>query len=246
MAAMSTRTASLPSGGTAPTLARKILRDDVYDALLEMLMTQRLAPGQSLSIDGLARELGVSQTPIREALVQLEHTGLVIRAALKGYTVTAPLTAAQMAELIDAREVIELAAVERAVGRSGLSERLESAHAEHQAVIARYGLDRQPSADAVQGQLLEYFRADWAFHETIIRGCGNRFIDQMASILGANVHRMRQSMDRGLTDSADALREHAEILAAFQVGNRARAVGAMARHLQGVSQRAQAEAPPGH
>jgi DNA-binding GntR family transcriptional regulator len=245
MAAMSTKTVPLAPRATAP-LTRKILRDDVHDALLEMLMTQQLAPGQSLSIDSLARELGVSQTPVREALVQLEHTGLVTRAALKGYTVTAPLTAAQMAELVDAREVLELAAVERAVGAEGLVERLEAAHAEHQAVIERYGLDRaEPAREITQRHLLEYFRADWAFHEAIIRGCGNRFIGQMASILGANVHRMRQTMDVGLTDSTDALREHAAILAAFQVGNRAAAVGAMARHLHGVSQRAQAEAPAG-
>ena len=228
---------------TAP-LTRKILRDDVHDALLEMLMTQQLAPGQSLSIDSLARELGVSPTPVREALVELEHTGLVVRAALRGYTVTAPLTAAQMAELVDAREVIELAAVERAVGADGLIERLEAAHAEHRAVIERYGLDRgAPTGEMTQQHILEYFRADWAFHEAIIRRCGNRFIEQMASILGVNVHRMRQSMDVGLTDSADALREHALVLAAFRADDRAGAVAAMARHLEGVSRRAQAEAP---
>jgi DNA-binding GntR family transcriptional regulator len=235
MAAMSTRTVRL---------ARKVLRDDVHDALLEMLMTQQLVPWQSLSIDSLARDLGVSPTPVREALVELEHTGLVVRAALKGYTVTAPLTAAQMAELLDAREVIERAAVERAVGAEGLVERLEEAHAEHRAVIERYGLDRGAPTDGMtQQHILEYFRADWAFHDAILRRCGNRFIEQMASLLGVNVHRMRQSMDVGLTDSGDALREHAEILAAFRAGDRAEAVAAMMRHLEGVSRRAQAEAP---
>lgn len=223
-------------------LARKVLRDDVYEALLVMLMTERLAPGQSLSIDSLARDLGVSPTPVREALVQLEHTGLVTRAALKGYTVTAPLTASQMAELMDAREVVELAAVERAVGADGIVERLEAAHAEHQAVIEQYGLTDR-SREVTREQVLEYFRADWAFHEELIRGSGNRFLVQMASILGANVHRMRQTLDWGITDSADAVKEHAEVLAAVRAGDAAGAVTAMRRHLALVSRRAQAEAP---
>lgn len=224
-------------------LTRKVLRDDVHDALLEMLMTQQLAPGQSLSIDSLARQLGVSPTPVREALVELEHTGLVTRAALKGYTVTSPLSARQMAELIDARQVIELAAVERAVRAAGIVETLKDVHADHEAVIRRYGLDGPAGVrEASQDQILEYFRADWAFHEAIIRSCGNRFIQQMASILGANVHRMRQTMDVGLTDAMDALHEHAEIVAAFESGDPATAVDAMRNHLDLVSGRAQAEA----
>jgi DNA-binding GntR family transcriptional regulator len=227
-----------------PQLARKVLRDDVHDALLEMLMTQQLAPGQSLSIDSLARELGVSPTPVREALVELEHTGLVTRAALKGYTVTAPLSARQMGELIDARQVIELAAVQRAVGAEGIVGTLKTVHAAHEAVIRRHGLDGATGPRAVsQEQILEYFRADWAFHEAIIRACGNRFIQQMASILGANVHRMRQTMDVGLTDAMDALHEHGDIVAAFESGDPVRAVAAMQQHLDSVSGRARAEAP---
>jgi DNA-binding GntR family transcriptional regulator len=228
-----------------PQLARKVLRDDVHDALLEMLMTQQLAPGQSLSIDSLARQLGVSPTPVREALVELEHTGLVTRAALKGYTVTSPLSERQMGELIDARQVIELAAVERALGAKDIVATLKAVHAEHEAVIRRYGLDgpTAPGA-ATQEQILEYFRADWAFHEAIIRACGNRFIQQMASILGANVHRMRQTMDVGLTDAMNALHEHGDIVAAFETGDPAAAVDAMRRHLDLVSGRARAEAAP--
>lgn len=224
-------------------LTRKVLRDDVHDALLEMLMTQQFAPGQSLSIDSLARQLGVSPTPVREALVQLEHTGLVTRAALKGYTVTAPLTAAQMAELIDARQVIELAAVERAARSAGIVETLRAVHADHAEVVHKYGLDGTGERQGVnQEQILEYFRADWAFHEAIIQACGNHFIRQMASILGANVHRMRQSMEIGLTDAMDALHEHVDILTAFETGEPARAVAAMRAHLERVSERAQAEA----
>ena len=64
------------------TVERRALRDGVYDVLLELLLANGVAPGASLSIEGLARDLGVSPTPVREALGQLEHTGLVTRAPL--------------------------------------------------------------------------------------------------------------------------------------------------------------------
>ena len=82
-------------------VARRALRDGVYDAILELLLDGSVAPGASIGIDALARQLGVSPTPVREAMVQLEHTGLVTRAALKGYRAAPPLSAGAMSELVD-------------------------------------------------------------------------------------------------------------------------------------------------
>ena len=56
-------------------LERKVLRDTVYESLVDMLMSGALLPEAPLSIDGLASELAVSPTPVREALVHLERTG---------------------------------------------------------------------------------------------------------------------------------------------------------------------------
>src|SRR3954447_24962481 len=92
-----------PDATGGAIVQRRALRDGVYDAILEMLLAGQATPGESLAIDGLARQLGVSPTPVREALVQLEHTGLVTRAALKGYRVAPPLNPAGVAELMDAR-----------------------------------------------------------------------------------------------------------------------------------------------
>lgn len=66
-------------------LKRHALADQVYDRLIADLVDGRLEPDSSISIDGLARTLGVSQTPIREALGRLEATGLVTRLPFKGY-----------------------------------------------------------------------------------------------------------------------------------------------------------------
>lgn len=66
---------------------RQPLADQMYDVLLGQFMDGLWSPGQSLNIGALTRELNVSQTPLREALARLEHTGLVRREALKGYRV---------------------------------------------------------------------------------------------------------------------------------------------------------------
>ena len=88
-------------------LERKVLRDTVYESLVDMLMSGTLAPGASLSIDGLASGLAVSPTPVREALVQLERTGLVFREPLRGYRVAPLLDTDQVAQLCDARAIVE-------------------------------------------------------------------------------------------------------------------------------------------
>ena len=80
-----------------------------------MLTSGRLEPDAPLGIDRLAHDLGVSPTPVREALARLEHTGLVVRRANRGYRVAPPMSSEQVAELVDARVVLECAAVERAI-----------------------------------------------------------------------------------------------------------------------------------
>ena len=93
------------------------MRDGAYDALLDMLLDGSLRPDVNLSIEGLARELGVSPTPIREALVNLEHTGLITRTALRGYRVAPPFNAEQIGQLLDARAIVELGALDQALRR---------------------------------------------------------------------------------------------------------------------------------
>ena len=89
---------------------RRGLRDQVYDRLLDMLLSNTMKPGERLGIETLAARLNVSPTPVREAMVQMERTGLVTRQGFKGYRVAAPLTEVQVIELMDAREMLEVQA----------------------------------------------------------------------------------------------------------------------------------------
>lgn len=220
-------------------LSRRALRDGVYDILLEMLLAGEFEPGAPLGIDSLSRQLEVSPTPIREALVQLEHTGLVNRAALKGYRVAPPLNVEQMKELFDARLVVEVAAAARAASANHeLVAELREAHERHKSAAEDF---RNSDHQSRLGEYRRYFEADWNFHETILRHCGNRFLQQMAQMASTHTHRLRQSARHGSDDMSLAIAEHAEILEAFEQGNGDAAAEAMERHIHGAKRRALAE-----
>jgi len=221
-----------------PTLgfSRRILRDEVYDYIVDVLLEGGLEPGSSLNIDSLARQLDVSPTPVREALVQLEHTGLVRRVALKGYKVAPPLSEEQMKELFDAREVVEVAAVQRAAGHlEALLPALAEAHEKHRQAAELFQ-GTEPAGRTAGYR--KYFEADWNFHETILRHCGNRYLHQMAESTSTHTHRMRQSASEGSDDTALALAEHEAVLKAFQRGDVPAAAQAMGAHISNARTRA--------
>jgi DNA-binding GntR family transcriptional regulator len=96
-------------GGSASRrlAARQPLVDDVYDVLVDMLMNHTLSPGARLNIDALARTLGVSPTPVREALARAEATGLVVKERNRGYAVAPLIGLDELHALMDFRLLVE-------------------------------------------------------------------------------------------------------------------------------------------
>jgi len=86
---------------------RMILGDETYETIRLMVLTHEIAPGERIKIDGLARDLDVSQTPVREALARLESEDLVLKVALKGYAATQLLSVEQLDDLFRFRALIE-------------------------------------------------------------------------------------------------------------------------------------------
>ncbi|MBT2502242.1 GntR family transcriptional regulator [Curtobacterium sp. ISL-83] len=233
-------TSTLPGFGTE-RITQLGLRDRVYDRVLEVLMGHDVEPGMRLSIDGLARTLGVSPTPVREALVQLERTGLVTREANKGYRVAPPLAGDQLEALFDARLIVESGAVELAAHGdvAVLRAHLERA-LEQQAAVARevaeFGSEAAP--EELVGR---YFRSDWDFHQVIFDATRNPFLEEMSEIITTRVHRMRQLVGGGGDDTGRAVDEHRSIVDALGVSPSA-AVAAMRVHIDNVRMRSRADA----
>ncbi|WP_432790425.1 GntR family transcriptional regulator [Brevibacterium sp. K11IcPPYGO002] len=236
-------------------IERRGLRDLVYEHILEILLTGEISPGERVSIDGLARNLNVSPTPVREALVDLERTGLVIREALRGYRVSPPLDRKQLEELFIARETVETAATKLATPADDeLLRSLEEAHAAHEAAgakvreTAQHGAESSDSPEEAQRMRVsaaqEYFARDRDFHDRILERSGNRYLIRMSQDLGAQVHRLRQALPHGITDVGEALSEHRAIIEAFASPDPTAPEAAMRHHVRMVAHRALVEDPP--
>jgi DNA-binding GntR family transcriptional regulator len=227
----------LPVSGSQQ-IERRGLREQVYDSVLRMLLEGRIASGERLSIETVARMLNVSPTPVREAFVMLERTGLVTRVALRGYRVAPPLDHRQLSELLDARLLLEVDAARRAYAhRDALVPDLRAIEEDHEqqaSAIIAYSSGGEPvPIDVTQA----YFQSDAEFHRQIFMRAGNRYLIDMYDSLGALTHRMRQTVHRGPEDVREATREHEQILRAFESGDEKDAVEAMRSHIEGVRSR---------
>lgn len=218
------------SGGPR-TINRQVLADHVYQELLASLMDGRLEAGTGISIDGMARELDVSPTPVREALARLESTGMVRRVALKGYRVAPLFTTEELAELMDARLVIEPVNAQRACERvtPELYAQLE------QSIIDLRTAPTGPSFS----EFRTYWEADERFHRLIAEQAHNQFLLSAYNALGGQVQRFRFFGGLGVTDADHAIAEHSAILEAFKLGDAGRAREMMIAHISGVKERSQ-------
>jgi len=197
----------------------------MYEALLSQLLSGQRAPSEVLSIDGLCRELDVSQTPIREALARLEHTGLVRREALRGYRVADALTDGEVAKLLDARIVLE-PALTREAGLRVTPEFLD----ELQSTVD--DLDEvAESADIESIGFEHYWNSDYAFHRKLAAQSDNMFLEQAFVALDGPMQRFRLFTKRGRTGVTHAAADHREILDALGRRDADGAAGLMHSHL---------------
>jgi DNA-binding GntR family transcriptional regulator len=218
------------------TVSRQVLADHVYEEILESLMDGRLEPGATVSIDGTARELDVSPTPVREALARLEHTGMVLRVALKGYRVAPLFSREDYANLMDARLAIEPVTTRLACERMTPEVLVEL----RQAISDLKEAPRGPSF----AEYRDYLDADERFHRLIAENSGNPFMLAAYEALGGQVQRFRLFGGSGITDAECAIAEHQAVFEALELGDPASASAAMIDHVGKVRSRALRDATP--
>ncbi|MGB7448666.1 MAG: GntR family transcriptional regulator [Ornithinimicrobium sp.] len=226
---------SEPTGPTGPSGASpgSSLVDQVYESLVGGLLDGSLDSGDSISIDGTARHLGVSPTPVREALARLESTGNVVRVPRRGYWVAELPNVRQMADLMDARLVIEPFLAEMTCARAtpALYRELEE---------AIEAMDRAPSGPE-PAAIRDYHRADERFHRLIAEQAGNSALLRAYEALGGHGQRFRLFIGVGVQDARFAISEHRELLAALRRGVGPEVYRIMYEHIAGVKERALAE-----
>ncbi|BBY26996.1 FCD domain-containing protein [Mycolicibacterium sediminis] len=214
-------------------LVRSTLVDQVYERLMELLLDGTLQSGDPVSIDGTARYLGVSPTPVREALARLESTGNVVRTAMRGYRVPEMPDAKEIADVMDARLLIESRLAELACAQvdDRLLDALEKAIEEQE--------EAPHTSDAAA--IRKYHRADERFHRLIAEHAGNAALLRAYEALGGHGQRFRLFIGVGVQDSGPAVAEHRELLASLRRGYGPEAYRIMHAHIAGVKERALAE-----
>ena len=213
--------APVPEGKLAFSRPSSIA-DAVHDEIYQRLMSLEIPPGARLPIDNLARELGVSQTPVREALARLEREGLVRKAHLIGYSAAPQLSHKEFDDLYRFRLMVEPESARRAclAITPELLDRLEVAAADMKG-------NEQPVDQ--NSRYSRFARADAHFHEEILTIAGNEIARQALADRHVHLHIFRLMFHSRVTE--DALKEHEDLLAAFRAGDAEGAAAAMATHI---------------
>jgi DNA-binding GntR family transcriptional regulator len=176
----------------------------VYDLLRQRILDFHYEPGEALSIDGLARELGVSKIPIREAIKQLEAERLVEVELHVGARV-APISVAEAEQIYPIRHVLSDLGVRLAVPR------LNDATLDH-----LEDLQRQMEAATGQRDTATVDRLNRQFHLEIVDAGGNSELTQLYRELMHRCSRFRAGVSLPHHRAVEVMAEHRAILAALR------------------------------
>ncbi|SFQ64553.1 DNA-binding transcriptional regulator, GntR family [Amycolatopsis arida] len=208
---MSTPGPTTPVAST-PLRRPEPLRSAVYERVVELVSTGELAPGRPVTEAALSRSLGVSRTPVREALLRLEAEGVLESTPARGFTVR-PLSPGEAAELYPVLGTLErLAVTSTPPGEVDVAALRE--------VDAALVAARDP---------VRRWRLDTEFHERIMAACPNRSLRALVSALRVRLSRYEIAYMR-VRDEGTSASQHEEIIAALAGRDQERAAAAIERN----------------
>ncbi len=207
----------------------------MYQGIKRLIMNAVIAPGERLNIDSLARELGTSSSPVREALARLESDGLATKLPLRGYTVTLPLSRAQLDDLYELRLLIEPWAAGRAARRLDDSGRERLAAELERAGTIPESTDYQDFRD--------FSDHDARLHDLVLDLAGNQAVRESMAKAHAHLHMFRIGYDHELGSAT--MVEHRLLVAKISSGSDREAEQTMRDHLESARSRLRRRIPEG-
>ncbi len=197
------------------------LREVVFVRLRRQILRGELKPGERLMEIGLANRLGVSRTPIREAIRKLENEGLVVMVPRKGAHV-AEITRQELNDVLEVRRSLEVLAITKAC--ESMTEKdilaLKTAEEAFAAQVARRDAD-----------ITTLGEADEHFHDVIYQGTRNRRLVQMLNNLREQMYRFRVEYLKDTDIRQRLVREHDTIVKALEMRDREEAVRVTILHI---------------
>ena len=208
---------------------RQILTQSVYEVVKAQIMDLELAPGARINMDQLARNLEVSNTPLREALTKLESEGLVTRRSLQGYRVAPLPDEHDLEELFRLRVILETEAARCAAANAEPSLLAALSTSVEQMV--------QPAGAPESGEQYRRYRAlvsfDAFFHDAIAQASGDRLLRRTLAGLHSHVLQYRLYFRTGRApEGHETAKEHTAIVEALEGHDPKEAASAMQEHLE--------------
>lgn len=209
--------------------SRQVLTESVYAVVKEQIMDLQLAPGARINMDQLARDLEVSNTPLREVLTRLESEGLVTRRSLQGYSVVPLPDRCNLDELFGLRVILEPEAARLAATR------LTPAHA----LLLKSTIDQmlEVRESQIPGEQYRRYRllidSDALFHDTVAQASDNKLMQRTIVGLHAHVLQYRLYFRIGRApEESPTIEEHRAVMDALLAHDAHRAAIAMRTHLE--------------
>jgi len=221
---------------TGSAAAPRLLHEEGVDRLRQLIMRGELAPGAKLNERVLSEQLGISRTPLREALKYLASEGLVELLPNRG-AIVAPLEPSRLAQIFAVLEALEALAGELAC-RNATEQQVREIRALHFEMLAHHA----------RHELTEYFRCNQEIHNRIVEASGNEPLTQIYRSLNANARRARYMANLSQERWDKAVEEHNDILDALTRRDAARLQRLLREHLENkltLVMEALAAQPPG-
>ena len=196
------------------------LRDVVFNTLRQAILRGELKPGERLMEIQLANKLGVSRTPIREAIRKLELEGLVLMIPRRGAEV-AEITEKSLRDVLEVRAALEELAVDLACDRISAEDiqSLKEAAKEFEAALQG-------------GDVTEYAEADVKFHDIIYLATDNQRLIQLLYNLREQMYRYRVEYLKRTEVHPILLAEHEHIIECIEKHDKAAAIVAISTHIE--------------
>lgn len=196
------------------------LRDVVFNTLREAILKGELKPGERLMELQLAARLGVSRTPIREAIRMLEQEGLAVTIPRRGAEV-ARMTEKDMEDVLQVRGALDELAVKLAA---------ESITSEQLKMLERAGADFERSL--ATNDVREIAQADVAFHDAIYQATGNCRLVNLLNNLREQLYRYRVEYLKDSSSYPRLLKEHRDIVDSLRRKDKSAAAEIMLDHVK--------------
>jgi DNA-binding GntR family transcriptional regulator len=197
----------------------KNIDQQIYKIIAEQIISGGMKPGTRITEKEIGSLLGVSRTPVREAMKALSKDGLIELIPHK-CAVVRKLSRLDIAEIFEVRAVLE-----------GLAARLAAKHIPKRELAKLKGRRETSRDELYKGKVNLFVESDIYLHSLILEYCGNKYLQKTLRSLHNLIHYFRVEIAKNVTRSIEAFNEHTRILMALEKQDADLAEAAMKDHI---------------